>query len=54
MSSLRKVKRQAQKSNGELLHKKALAKKLGCSLAELDKRLARREKNLKEMEGNNE
>ena len=41
-----------QKNNGTLTHKKVVAKKLGCSLAELDKRLARREKNLQEMEDN--
>lgn len=50
--SLRKIKRQMQKSNGELLHKKAIAKKLGCSVAEVDKKLARRAENLKEMEDN--
>ena len=54
MSSLnRKMKRQIQKNNGTLTHKKVVAKKLGCSLSELDKRIARREKNLKEMEDNN-
>ena len=47
----RKLKRQIQKSNGDLAHKKVIAKKLGCSLEELEERLARREKNLKEMEG---
>lgn len=50
MSSLkRKMQRQLQKNNGTLTHKKVIAKKLGCSLSELDERLARREKNLKEM-----
>ena len=47
----RKLKRKMQKNEGTLTHKKVLAKKLGCSVAELDERLARREKNLKEMEG---
>lgn len=54
MSSLkRKMQRQIQKSNGTLTHKKVLAKKLGCSLAELDERLAKREQNLKEITGGN-
>lgn len=43
------MQRQLQKNNGTLTHKKVIAKKLGCSLSELDERLARREKNLKEM-----
>ena len=51
-SFLRQLKRQAQKSNGTLTHKKVIAKKLGCSLSELDERLARRERNLKEMGDN--
>lgn len=54
MSSLkRKMKRQIQKNNGELTHKKAVAKKMGISVSEYDRRMARRERNLKEMEGNN-
>ena len=54
MSSLkRKLQRQIQKNNGTLTHKKVLAKKLGCSLADLDKRLAKREENLRQMEDNN-
>ena len=53
MSSLsRKMKRQIQKNNGELTHKKVLAKKLGCSVSELNKRMERKEKNLREMEDN--
>ena len=51
MSSMKSLKRQIQKNNGTLVHKKVLAKKLGCSLSELDERLVRREQNLKEMEG---
>lgn len=52
MGSLkRKMQRQSQRHNGTLLHKKVIAKKLGCSLSELEERLARREENLKEMEG---
>ena len=52
MSSLeRKMERQIKKKKGTLIHKKAIAKKMGCSVEELDKRLARREENLREMEG---
>ena len=47
------MQRQIQKNNGTLTHKKVLAKKMGCTLAELDKRLAKREENLRKMEGNN-
>lgn len=46
----RKMKRQIQKNNGELTHKKVIARKMGCSVSDLNKRLKRREKNLKEME----
>ena len=49
----RKLQRQIQKNNGELTHKKAVAKKMGISLAEYERRMERREKNLREMEGNN-
>ena len=49
------MQRQIQKNNGTLTHKKVIAKKMGITVAELDERLARREKNLKELEGiNNE
>lgn len=48
----RKMQRQIQKNNGELTHKKVIARKMGCSVPELNKRLKRREKNLREMEGN--
>jgi len=55
MSGLnRKMQRQAQKNNGGLDHKKVIAKKLGCSVQELNKRMKRREKNLKELNGGNE
>ena len=47
----RKLKRQIQKSNGELVHKKAVAKKMGCTLSELEKRMERRERNLREITG---
>lgn len=47
----RKLKRQQAKNNGTFIYKKSLAKKFGCSVAELNKRLERREKNLRELEG---
>lgn len=46
------MQRQIQKNNGELTYKKVIARKMGCSVPELNKRLKRREKNLKEMEDN--
>lgn len=52
MSKLRKLKRQLQKNNGELEHKKVIASTMGISLAEYNARMKRRETNLKEMEGN--
>lgn len=53
MSGLkRKMQRQIQKNNGELTYKKVISRKMGCSVPELNKRLKRREKNLKEMEDN--
>lgn len=53
MSSLsRKLKRQIQKNNGTLVHKRVVARKMGCSsLSELNKRMTKREKNLKEIAG---
>ena len=49
----RKMQRQIQKNNGTLLHKKVVARKMGCkSVEEYNRRMARREKNLKEMEDN--
>ena len=50
MSRMRALKRQIQKNNGALLHKKAVARKLGCTVPELNERMAKREKKLKEME----
>ena len=48
MSSIeRKLKRQRQKNKGELIHKKVIARKMGCSVPELNKRLKRREKKFK-------
>lgn len=54
MSSFkRKMQRQIQKNNGTLLHKKVIARKMGCkSVEEYNRRMARREKNLKELEDN--
>ncbi len=52
MSSItRKMKRQKMKNEGTLTHKKVIAKKMGCSLAECNRRLERREKNLRKLEG---
>lgn len=56
MSSFkRKMQRQIQKNNGTLLHKKVLARKMGCkSVEEYNRRMERRERNLREMmEDNN-
>ena len=54
MSSMkRKLARQRAKNEGTLLHKKVLAKKLGCSVPELNERLKRRENNLKKLEDTN-
>jgi hypothetical protein len=53
MSSLtRKTKRQLQKNKGTFIYKKSVAKKLGCSVSELNRRLADRERKLKAMEEN--
>lgn len=48
----RKMQRQIQKNNGELTYKKVIARKMGCSVSELNKRLKRREEKLKKMEDN--
>ena len=50
MSKLRKVKRQIQKNNGTLLHKKVVARKMGLSVSEYDRKMAEKERRLKEME----
>ena len=53
MSSLtRKTKRQIQKNKGTFIYKKSVAKKLGCTILELNKRIADRERKLKAMEEN--
>ena len=51
-SSKRNMQRQIQKNNGDLTYKKVIARKFGCSVKELNKRLERREKNLRELEDN--
>ncbi len=52
MSSIkRKMERAKAKQDGTLLYKKVLARKFGCSVPELNKRLKRRENNLKKLEG---
>ena len=54
MSSIkRKLERNKAKQEGTLLYKKVLARKFGCSVSELNKRLKRRETNLKKLEGKN-
>lgn len=47
----RKLQRQKAKAEGTLVHKKVVAKKLGISVAEYNRRMARREKNLNEFDG---
>ena len=49
----RKVSRNKAKQDGTFLYKKVLARKFGCSVEELNKRLKRREENLKKLEDNN-
>ena len=44
--SMRKLKRQIQRNSGEYLSKKAVAKKLGCTVKELNERLKKRDHNL--------
>ena len=50
----RKLKRQKAKQEGTFLYKKVLARKFGCSVTELNKRLERREENLKNLEDKND
>lgn len=49
MSTMRSLKRQIQKSNGKLTHKKVLARKFGCTLKEVNAKLENRKRNLKEL-----
>ena len=50
MSSMRKLKRQQQRVNGELLCKKAVAKKMGITVPELNQKMRDKERKLKAME----
>lgn len=50
----RKLKREKAKKAGTLPYKKVLARKFGCSVPELNKRLKRREDNLKKLEDKND
>ena len=55
MGSLsRKLKRQKAKQDNTFIYKKVVARKFGCSVPNLNKRLKRRENNLKNLEGNND
>lgn len=45
------MKRRKQKANGTFIFKKAVSKKMGISVDDLNKRLAKRKKKLKAMEG---
>ena len=53
-SMSRKLARAKAKQEGTLPYKKVLAKKLGCSVPELNERLKRREENLKKLEDIND
>ena len=53
MSSLRrKLQRQQQKNDGTFIYKKSVARKMGCSVAELNERIAIRKQKLKALEAN--
>lgn len=55
MGSLaRKLQRQKAKDEGTLEYKKVAARKLGISVSEYNRRMKRREKNLKEITGGSE
>lgn len=55
MSGLsRKLQRQKAKAEGTLVYKKKIAKKLGISVSEMDRRMKQREKNLIELNGGTE
>ena len=55
MSSIkRQLARNKAKQDGTFVYKKVLAKKFGCSVAELNERLKRREENLKKLEDIND
>lgn len=46
----RKADRNKAKQEGTFVYKKVLARKLGCTVNELNQRLKQREKNLKKLE----
>ena len=48
------MERAKAKQDGNLQYKKVLARKFGCSVPELNKRLKRRENNLKKLEDKND
>ena len=51
MGSLtRKIQRKIQKDNGTLVHKKVVAKKMGITVNEYNKRMQERERKLKRLE----
>lgn len=50
----RKLERQKAKAEGTLVYKKVAARKLGISVTEYNRRMKRREKNLKELTGGSE
>lgn len=50
MSGLRKLQRQVKKTNGELVHKKVVASKLGLTTKEYNAKMKKRERNLQEVE----
>lgn len=45
MSTIRKMKRQIQKNSGSLTYKKVIAKELGCSVKQVNKKLKNKEDN---------
>ena len=52
MGSLaRKIQRQIQRNNGTLDHKKVIARKLGCSIKELNKRMERKKQKEEDYNG---
>jgi hypothetical protein len=50
MSGLRALKRKVKKTNGELVHKKVVASKLGLTTKEYNAKMKKRERNLQEVE----
>ena len=50
----RKLQRAKAKADGTLVQKKVAARKMGISVAEFNRRMERKEKNLREINGGNE